>query len=178
VVHIVDESGKELPAGATGLVYFETPTVLRYHNDPGKTARAHNSHGWATMGDIGHLDCEGYLYLTDRRDFVIISGGVNIYPQEVENLLHTHPKVHDVAVFGIPNEEYGEEVKAVIVPQDGCAACSELAAELIDWCRSRIASLKCPRTIDFAEQLPREPTGKLMKKSLRERYWPSRTGNA
>jgi acyl-CoA synthetase (AMP-forming)/AMP-acid ligase II len=178
VVHIVDENGEELPAGATGLVYFETPTVLRYHNDPGKTARAHNSHGWATMGDIGHLDSEGYLYLTDRRDFVIISGGVNIYPQEVENLLLTHPKVHDVAVFGIPNEEYGEEVKAVVVPQEGCAACSELAAELIDWCRNRIASLKCPRTIDFAEQLPREPTGKLMKKSLRERYWPSQTSNA
>ena len=170
VVHIVGDDGEELPAGATGLVYFETATVLRYHNDPAKTAHAHNPRGWATMGDIGHLDDEGYLYLTDRRDFVIISGGVNIYPQEVENLLNTHPKVQDVAVFGIPNEEFGEEVKAVVVPQEGCTAGPELAAELIDWCRSRIASLKCPKSIDFEAQLPREPTGKLLKKGLRDRY--------
>jgi len=174
VVHILDEAGAELPAGATGLVYFETATVLRYHNDPEKTARAHNTRGWATMGDIGYLDQEGYLYLTDRRDFVIISGGVNIYPQECENLLHTHPKVHDVAVFGVPNEEFGEEVKAVIVPVPGVTASAELARELIDYCRSRIASLKCPRSVDFAAQLPREPTGKLLKKSLRELYWQPR----
>jgi acyl-CoA synthetase (AMP-forming)/AMP-acid ligase II len=180
VVHIVDEGGTELPTGATGLVYFETATVLRYHNDPDKTARAHHARGWATMGDIGHLDADGYLYLTDRRDFVIISGGVNIYPQEVENLLHTHPKVHDVAVFGVPNAEFGEEVKALIVPQRGADAGPELARELIDFCRSRIAHLKCPKTIDFTEQLPREPTGKLMKKALRERYRqdPVRTSHA
>jgi acyl-CoA synthetase (AMP-forming)/AMP-acid ligase II len=171
VVHIVDEGGTELPVGATGLVYFETATVLRYHNDPHKTARAHNAQGWATMGDIGYLDQEGYLYLTDRRDFVIISGGVNIYPQEVENLLHTHPQVHDVAVFGVPNEEFGEEVKAVVVPAPGAAASPELARELIDFCRSHIAALKCPKSIDFVVQLPREPTGKLLKKSLREHYW-------
>ena len=174
-VHILDENGTELPVGATGLVYFETATVLRYHNDPEKTARAHDAHGWATMGDIGHLDAEGYLYLTDRRDFVIISGGVNIYPQEVENLLHTHPEVHDVAVFGVPNAEYGEEVKAVVVSRAPAAAGPELAQELIGFCRSRIAALKCPKSIDFVDQLPREPTGKLMKKSLRERYWQVRT---
>ena len=174
VVHIVDESGAELPVGATGLVYFETPTVLRYHNDPAKTARAHHPRGWATMGDIGHLDAEGYLYLTDRRDFVIISGGVNIYPQEVENLLNTHPKVHDVAVFGVPNEEYGEEVKAVVVPRAPAVPGRELADELISFCRSRLASLKCPKSVDFVEHLPREPTGKLMKKALRERYWGGR----
>jgi long-chain acyl-CoA synthetase len=179
VVHIVDEDDKELPTGATGLVYFETATILRYHNDPAKTARAHNAHGWVTMGDIGHLDADGYLYLTDRRDFVIISGGVNIYPQEAENLLNTHPKVQDVAVFGVPNEEFGEEVKALIVPQ-GCTGSIELAHELMEFCRSRIFSLKCPKSIEFATALPREPTGKLMKKSLRERYWqqPAQTGNA
>jgi acyl-CoA synthetase (AMP-forming)/AMP-acid ligase II len=174
VVHIVSESGEELPAGATGLVYFETATVLRYHNDPDKTMRAHNARGWATMGDIGYLDADGYLYLTDRRDFVIISGGVNIYPQEVENLLNSHPKVDDVAVFGVPNEEFGEEVKAVVVPRRGADAGPDLARELIDFCRGHIANLKCPKSIDFAEQLPREPTGKLLKKSLRERYWQGR----
>jgi acyl-CoA synthetase (AMP-forming)/AMP-acid ligase II len=174
VVHIVDESGAELGVGATGLVYFETATVLRYHNDPDKTARAHHARGWATMGDIGHLDADGYLYLTDRRDFVIISGGVNIYPQEVENLLNTHPQVHDVAVFGVPNEEFGEEVKALVVPRSPATAGPQLARELIDFCRGRIAHLKCPKTIEFIEQLPREPTGKLMKKTLRERYWQER----
>jgi acyl-CoA synthetase (AMP-forming)/AMP-acid ligase II len=179
-VHIVSESGEELPAGATGLVYFETATVLRYHNDADKTARAHNSRGWATMGDIGYLDADGYLYLTDRRDFVIISGGVNIYPQEVENLLNGHPKVDDVAVFGVPNAEFGEEVKAVVVPRRRSDAGPELAQELIDFCRSHIAHLKCPKSIDFADQLPREPTGKLMKKGLRERYWQgcARASNA
>jgi acyl-CoA synthetase (AMP-forming)/AMP-acid ligase II len=170
-LHVVGDDGRELPPGETGLVYFETAGPLRYHNDPEKTARAHNERGWATMGDIGHVDADGYLYLTDRRDYVIISGGVNIYPQECENLLETHPKVADAAVFGVPNEEFGEEVKAVVVPQDPLDAGPELARELIDFCRSRLSTIKCPKSIDFESTLPREPTGKLVKKPLRQRYW-------
>ena len=170
-LHVVGDDGQELPPGATGLIYFETAGPLRYHNDPEKTARAHNERGWATMGDIGHVDAEGYLYLTDRRDYVIISGGVNIYPQECENLLETHPKVADAAVFGVPNPEFGEEVKAVVVPHDPAAAGPELARELIDYCRSRLSTIKCPQSIDFESVLPREPTGKLIKKPLRQRYW-------
>jgi len=171
VLHIVDEQGVELPAGATGLVYFEAATPLRYHNDAEKTARAHNERGWATMGDIGHVDAEGYLYLTDRRDYVIISGGVNIYPREAEDLLETHPKVLDVAVFGVPNEEFGEEVKAVVVPRHMQEAGAQLQQELIDYCRARLSAIKCPRSVDFSSQLPREPTGKLLKKQLRQQYW-------
>ncbi len=175
IPHVVDESGAELPAGQVGLIYFETASVLRYHNDPEKTARAHNDRGWATMGDVGYLDAEGYLYLTDRRDFVIISGGVNIYPQEAEAVLTAHPKVADVAVFGVPNEDFGEEVKAVVVAADPLQADAALERELIDHCRSRLSSIKCPKTIDFAADLPREPTGKLLKKALRQRYWPAKT---
>jgi long-chain acyl-CoA synthetase len=169
-LHIVGDDGREVPAGKSGLVYFETATSLMYHNDPEKTARAHNERGWATMGDIGHVDAEGYLYLTDRRDYVIISGGVNIYPQECENVLETHPKVADVAIFGVPNEEFGEEVKAVVVAQDPASAGPALERELIDYCRSRISTLKCPKSVDFVARLPREPTGKLMKKQLRDQY--------
>jgi long-chain acyl-CoA synthetase len=169
-LHIVGDDGREVPAGKSGLVYFETPASLMYHNDPEKTARAHNERGWATMGDIGHVDADGYLYLTDRRDYVIISGGVNIYPQECENVLETHPKVADVAIFGVPNEEFGEEVKAVVVAQDPASAGPALEHELIDYCRSRISTLKCPKSVDFVARLPREPTGKLMKKQLRDQY--------
>jgi len=175
-LHIVGEDGREVPPGATGLVYFESATPLRYHNDPDKTARAHNDRGWATMGDIGHVDRDGYLYLTDRRDYVIISGGVNIYPQECENLLETHPKVADVAIFGVPNEEFGEEVKAVVVAQDPASAGPGLERELIDFCRSRISTIKCPKSVDFAHELPREPTGKLLKKQLRDRYRAAASG--
>lgn len=171
VVHVVDEAGREVAPGETGTIYFEAATPLRYHKDPGKTARACNERGWATMGDIGHVDAEGYLYLTDRRDFVIISGGVNIYPQEAENVLDAHPLVADVAVFGVPNEEYGEEVKAVVVPAAGASADAALERALIDHCRQRLSALKCPRSIDFAGELPREPTGKLMKQRLRQEYW-------
>jgi acyl-CoA synthetase (AMP-forming)/AMP-acid ligase II len=171
VVHILNEQGNEAPPGTDGLVYFETATPLCYHNDPGKTAQAHNERGWATIGDIGHVDADGYLYLTDRRDFVIISGGVNIYPQEAENLLDTHPKIQDVAVFGVPNSEYGEEVKAVVVLQDPNEASPQLASELIEYCRARLSTIKCPKSVEFASELPREPTGKLLKKQLRQRYW-------
>jgi long-chain acyl-CoA synthetase len=173
VLHVVGDDGREVPPGTPGQVYFETATPLRYHNDPEKTARAHNDRGWATMGDVGHVDEEGYLYLTDRRDYVIISGGVNIYPQECEQLLETHPKVADVAIFGVPNQEFGEEVKAVVVAQDPAKAGPGLAQELIEYCRSRISSIKCPKSVDFVADLPREPTGKLMKKQLRQKYWDS-----
>ncbi len=123
------------------------------------------------MGDAGYLDKDGYLYLSDRKDFMIISGGVNIYPQETENLLVTHPKVMDVAVFGVPNEEFGEEVKAVVQPKDWSDAGPELVAELMAFCRENISHIKCPRSVDFEQELPRHPTGKLYKRLLKDRYW-------
>jgi long-chain acyl-CoA synthetase len=172
-LHIVAEDGRELPAHETGLVFFANGGELKYHNDPEKTARAHNDKGWATIGDIGHMDDEGYLYLTDRRDYVINSGGVNIYPQEAENLLSTHPNILDVAVFGIPNAEFGEEVKAVVVLRAPAQAGPKLEQELIGYCRQRLSAIKCPKSIDFAADLPREPTGKLVKKRIRDRYWQS-----
>ena len=128
----------------------------------------------STVGDVGYLDDDGYLHLTDRRTFMIISGGVNIYPQECENLLITHPKVADAAVFGVPNEDLGEEVKAVVQPMPGIEAGAELEAELIGFCREHLAHMKCPRTIDFEDELPRLPTGKLYKRLLRDRYWEGR----
>lgn len=169
-LHVVGEDGRETRPGTPGLVYFETATPLRYHNDPEKTARAHNERGWATMGDIGYVDEDGYLYLTDRRDYVIISGGVNIYPQECEQLLGTHPEVADVAIFGVPNEEFGEEVKAVVIARDPAAAGPALAQRLLDFCRRHLSTIKCPKTVDFVPDLPREPTGKLMKVQLRQQY--------
>ncbi|MDA1207185.1 MAG: acyl-CoA synthetase, partial [Proteobacteria bacterium] len=138
-----------------------------------KTAGSYQGAGRSTLGDIGYLDEDGYLYLTDRKSFMIISGGVNIYPQEAENVLITHPQVADVAVFGIPNEEFGEEVKAVVQLVTPQLASPELAEALIDYARSKIAHLKCPKTIDFMESLPRHPTGKLYKRLLKEPYWPS-----
>ena len=168
---IVDEDGKELPPGATGQIYFADGPPFAYHNDPVKTAAAYHPNGWASLGDIGHLDVDGYLYLTDRKAYMIISGGVNIYPQEAEDVLVTHPAVLDAAVFGIPNEEMGEEVKAIVQPLDIANAGPELAAELIAFCRARLSHIKCPRSIDFAAELPRTPTGKLVKRVLRDRYW-------
>ncbi|MET0987492.1 MAG: acyl-CoA synthetase, partial [Steroidobacteraceae bacterium] len=170
-LHILSEDGAELPPHQDGLVFFANGGPLQYHNDPQKTARAHNDKGWATIGDIGHVDEEGYLYLTDRRDYVINSGGVNIYPQEAENVLSLHPHVLDVAVFGIPNTEFGEEVKAVVIPRSMHEAGPELESELIEYCRQRLSTIKCPKSVDFAVELPREPTGKLLKKRIRERYW-------
>ena len=172
-MHILDEQGRALPPGEPGLVYFANAGQVQYHNDPEKTARAHNDRGWATIGDIGYVDAEGYLYLTDRRDYVIISGGVNIYPQEAESLLSLHPKVADVAVFGVPNQEFGEEVKAVVQPHSMADAGPALEQELIQYCRGQLSSIKCPKSVDFSAALPREPTGKLLKKKIRERYWPS-----
>ncbi|WP_176593558.1 acyl-CoA synthetase [Sphingobium sp. EM0848] len=176
ILHIVDEAGHELGPHQTGLVMFEGCGGFTYHNDPEKTGRAYDARGWATFGDIGHVDEDGYLFLTDRRDYVINAGGVNIYPQEAENLLSTHPAVQDVAVFGVPNAEYGEEVKAVVQPRDPAAAGPALAGELIDWCRARLATNKCPRSIDFEADMPREPTGKLLKRLLKARYWPQPSG--
>ena len=173
-LHILSDEGVELPPNHTGTVYFANGSQFQYHNDPEKTARAHNDRGWATFGDIGHVDEEGYLYLTDRRDYVIISGGVNIYPQEAENLLSLHAKVADVAVFGVPNDEFGEEVKAVVLPRSMDDAGPALAQELIEHCKRHLSSIKCPRSIDFASDLPREPTGKLLKRLIRERYWTER----
>jgi long-chain acyl-CoA synthetase len=171
VAHICDDDGEELPVGETGGVYFSDGKVFEYHNDPQKTAAGRNAKGWTTLGDIGTMDAEGYLYLTDRKAHMIISGGVNIYPQEAENLLVTHPKVLDVAVFGVPNEEFGEEVKAVVQPRDMTEAGRLLEQELIAFCREHLSSIKCPRSIDFEAELPRHPTGKLYKRLLRERYW-------
>jgi acyl-CoA synthetase (AMP-forming)/AMP-acid ligase II len=171
-VHITEEDGEtELPVGEPGVIYFANGPVFEYHSDPEKTAGSRNPKGWSTLGDIGFLDGEGYLYLTDRKADMIISGGVNIYPQETENVLIMHPKVGDVAVFGVPNEDFGEEVKAVVQPRDMSEAGSELAAELIDYCQQNLSRFKCPRSIDFEKELPRAPTGKLFKRRLKERYW-------
>jgi acyl-CoA synthetase (AMP-forming)/AMP-acid ligase II len=172
VLHICDEDGRELPTGETGLVYFSDGPEFEYHHDPERTAQTRNAQGWSTLGDIGRVDAEGYLYLVDRRAFMIISGGVNIYPQEAEGVLIGHPKVADVAVIGVPNEDFGEEVKAVVqlLAPEGAGAAVE--AELLAYCRQHLAAYKCPRSIDFDAQLPRHPTGKLYKQLLRQRYWP------
>lgn len=173
VIHILDDAGRELGPNETGLVYFEGCGGFTYHNDPEKTGRAYDERGWATFGDIGHIDADGYLFLTDRRDYVINAGGVNIYPQEAENLLGTHPDVLDVAVFGVPHPEYGEEVKAVVQARDPQRAGADMAEDLIRFCRARLAHNKCPRSIDFETEMPREPTGKLLKRLLKARYWPA-----
>jgi long-chain acyl-CoA synthetase len=173
-IHILDDAGEEQPAGTPGNIYFAGGGKFEYHNDSKKTAESQNEHGWSTLGDIGYLDEEGYLFLTDRKSNMIISGGVNIYPQEAENVLITHPKVADAAVFGVPNEDFGEEVKAVVQPIDMADANSELEAELMEYCQSQLAKIKCPRSIDFEAELPRHPTGKLYKRLLKDRYWGDR----
>jgi fatty-acyl-CoA synthase len=169
--HIVGPDGSELPAGHSGVIYFAGGRDFAYHNDPDKTASVVNERGWRTLGDIGYLDDDGYLYLTDRQAHMIISGGVNIYPQEAENCLAAHPAVLDVAVIGVPDEEMGEAVKAVVQPVDPAAAGPELGAALLDYCRAELATYKCPRSVDFVEQLPRDDNGKLYKRRLREQYW-------
>ena len=171
-LHILDDQMREVPTGAPGKLWFRTASPFEYFNDPLKTAEANSpDRAMSTVGDIGHVDADGYVYLTDRSAFMIISGGVNIYPQECENLLVTHPKVADAAVFGAPNEEMGEEVKAVVQLMPKFKPGPELEAELIGFCRDHLAHHKCPRSIDFEAQLPRLPTGKLYKGPLRERYW-------
>ncbi|MEN9591430.1 MAG: hypothetical protein RLZZ481_3216 [Pseudomonadota bacterium] len=173
IAHICDEEGQALEVGATGLVYFSEGPKFEYHSDAVKTAEARNALGWTTLGDIGRLDAEGYLYLVDRKAFMIISGGINIYPQEIEAVLISHRLVADVAVFGIPNLDFGEEVKAVVQLIEGVTPSEALGVELIVYCRDRLADFKCPRSVDFELELPRHPTGKLYKKILRDRYWPA-----
>jgi acyl-coenzyme A synthetase/AMP-(fatty) acid ligase len=177
VIHICDEDGRELPGGEAGDIYFEQEHIpFEYHGDPEKTRNTrHPAHGnWSTLGDIGYVDEGGYLYLTDRRAFTIISGGVNIYPAEIESCLIMHPKVADVAVFGLPDPEMGEYVHAVVQPADGVEQSAQLADELKDYARERVAGFKVPRVVDFRPELPRLPTGKLYKRLLRDEYMQAR----
>jgi len=169
---ILDGEGKECPAGVDGTIWFRGATAFQYFQDPAKTADSRSIDGTtSTVGDVGHVDADGYLYLTDRKSYMIISGGVNIYPQETENVLSGHPAVVDVAVIGVPNEDLGEEVKAVVQLADPAAASPQLAQDLIAYCRDRLAHFKCPRTVDFVPELPRSETGKLYKRILRDEYW-------
>ena len=171
-VHVLDAEMREVPPRTVGKLWFKTAYPFEYFNDPEKTAAANSpDRTMTTVGDIGYVDDEGFIYLTDRESFMIISGGVNIYPQECENLLVTHPNVRDAAVFGVPNEEMGEEVKAVVQLMPGVEAGPPTEAELIVFCGKHLAHIKCPRSIDFEEEFPRLPTGKLYKTALRDRYW-------
>jgi fatty-acyl-CoA synthase len=177
ILHICDGEGRDVPAGQSGLIYFERDSMpFAYHKDPDRTRAAqHPLHpNWSTLGDIGYLDRDSYLYLTDRSAFMIISAGVNIYPREVEDALIGHPSVRDVAVFGIPDPDMGEQVKAVVEPMDGVQPSGALAADLIDYARSRLAHYKVPKSVDFVAELPRLPTGKLYKQALRAAYWPAK----
>jgi long-chain acyl-CoA synthetase len=171
-MHILDEDMNPCPTGTPGTVWFKTASPFEYFNAPEKNAEARSSDGsMSTVGDVGYVDDDGYLYLTDRKTYMIISGGVNIYPQECENLLITHPKVADAAVFGVPNADLGEEVKAVVQAMPGVEIGPTLEAELIAFCREHLSRQKVPRSIDFEAELPRLPTGKLYKRVLRDRYW-------
>jgi long-chain acyl-CoA synthetase len=171
-LHVLDDDMKPCPTGTVGTLWFKTATPFEYFNDPAKTAGARSADGsMSTVGDVGYVDGDGYLYLTDRATFMIISGGVNIYPQECENLLITHPQVADAAVFGVPNADLGEEVKAVVQLMPGLIPGPQIAEELIAFCGQHLARQKVPRSIDFEAELPRLPTGKLYKRLLRDRYW-------
>jgi long-chain acyl-CoA synthetase len=171
VIHVLDEDGNDLPPRQEGTIYFEGATNFEYHDDPEKTAAGRNAAGWSTLGDVGWVDEVGYLYLTDRKSFMIISGGVNIYPQEIENHLIAHPKVQDVAVIGGPHAEMGEEVIAVVQPVDMAEAGDALRGELTVYSREKLSGVKIPRRIDFRAELPRHDTGKLYKRLLRDEYW-------
>jgi acyl-CoA synthetase (AMP-forming)/AMP-acid ligase II len=170
-IHICDEHGVEVPVGESGTIYMSGGGTFEYYKDDNKTADSRHAQGWSTLGDVGYVDEDGYLYLTDRKHFMIISGGVNIYPQEAENVLINHDKVMDVAVFGIPNPDFGEEVKGVVQLADPSLASPMLEVELMDYCREHLSSIKCPRSIDFRDELPRHPTGKLYKRLLKDEYW-------
>ena len=174
-LHVLDEAMQPVPQGTPGEIWFKTATPFVYFSDPERTAETRSPDGtMSTVGDMGYVDADGYLYLTDRSTFMIISGGVNIYPQECENLLITHPKVADAAVFGVPNEDFGEEVKAVVQPMPGVVPGPELAQELMAFCAEHLSKQKCPRSVDFSVELPRLPTGKLYKRLLRDPYWAGR----
>ncbi len=170
-LHIVGEDGEEVAQGEEGTIYFEGGSEFEYHGDDEKTASSRHPKGWSTLGDVGKVDEDGFLYLTDRKAYMIISGGVNIYPQEAENILTMHPQVFDVAVIGVPNPDFGEEVKAVVQVAEGVEPSDELGRELVAYCREHLADVKCPRTIDFRDELPRHPTGKLYKRLLKDEYW-------
>ncbi len=170
-LRICNEEGDPLPPRQEGQVYFENGPPINYHNDPAKTAESYNKHGWTSLGDVGWVDEDGFLYLTDRKSFMIISGGVNIYPQEIENLLIGHPKVADVAVVGGPDEEMGEKVIAVIQPANWADAGDDLRAELLAYAKANLSHVKSPRQLDFMEELPRHATGKLYKRLIRDAYW-------
>jgi long-chain acyl-CoA synthetase len=175
-LHILDENMQECPVGTPGTVWFKTATPFEYFDDPARTSEARSPDGsMSTVGDVGYVDADGYLHLTDRATFMIISGGVNIYPQECENLLITHPKIADAAVFCVPNPDLGEEVKAVVQPMPGVLPGPELAEELIAFCSQSLSRQKVPRSVDFEKELPRLPTGKLYKRLLRDRYWGDKT---
>ena len=169
-LHVCDENGEEVPAQTDGLLFFENENIPTYHNDPEKTADAMHPKGWMTLGDIGHVDEDGFLYLTDRKSHMIISGGVNIYPQEIENLLVTHDKIMDAAVIGAPCPDFGEKVVAVVQPMDMAEAGEALEAELRDYLEPQLAKIKMPKLFDFRPELPREANGKLYKRELRDEY--------
>ncbi len=174
-LHVLDEHMQPCPKETPGTLWFKTATPFEYFNDPKRTAETRSADGsMSTVGDIGYVDDDGFLYLTDRATFMIVSGGVNIYPQECENLLITHPKVADAAVFGVPNEDLGEEVKAVVQVLPGVKADQGLVDELTEFCLKNLSRQKCPRSIDFIDEMPRLPTGKLYKRLLRDRYWGDR----
>ena len=166
-VHIVDDTGDELPAGEVGMIWFGGLPSFEYLNAPEKTRAAVDARGWGTYGDIGHVDAEGYLYLSDRRTDLILSGGVNVYPQEVETMLAEHPAVADVAVVGVPDADLGEQVKAVVALHDGFEATMD---ELLAFCRARLSGVKCPKSVDVVDSLPRSEAGKLLRRVLKERY--------
>jgi acyl-CoA synthetase (AMP-forming)/AMP-acid ligase II len=170
VIHIVDDTGAELPVGEIGKIYFSGGPAFEYWNDPRKTRDAYNAQGWATYGDMGHVDAEGYLYLADRRTDLILSGGVNIYPQEIENAMGQHPLVQDVAVIGVPDADFGQVPKAVVQLHDHALASELLAHELIAFCRDLLSRVKMPKSIVFEENLPRLETGKLLRRVLKEQY--------
>lgn len=168
--HILDDRGNELPTGETGTIWSEAGPQFEYLNDKEKTAQTRNDRGWTSVGDLGYLDDEGYVYLSDRRSDLILSGGVNIYPQEIENVLAGHPDVADVAVFGIPHDEMGQVVHAVVQLRADLEPSLEVEAALVDYCEQNLARFKCPRHVEFAATLPRTPTGKLLKRLIRDEY--------
>jgi fatty-acyl-CoA synthase len=170
-VHVVDEDGNELPGGEVGAIYFSSGQTYHYHNDEAATAARRHTAGWTTLDDVGWVDADGYLYLTDRRSSIIVTGGVNIAPKESEDALISHPAVLDAAVIGIPHPELGEVAHAVVQLVDPARASDSLATELLEHCRSRLAAYKCPRGLDFVAQLPRQENGKLYKTKLRDHYW-------
>jgi acyl-CoA synthetase (AMP-forming)/AMP-acid ligase II len=172
-VHVLDDDGAELPPGEVGMLWFEGTRRFRYHGDPERTAAAYNDRGWSTLGDLGHVDADGFVHVADRRTDLIVSGGVNIYPREVEDVLAQHPDVADVAVVAVPDPDLGHAVRAVVQSAPGVTPGPELAERLIAYSRARLAGHKCPRAVDFDPELPRLPTGKLLRRRVRDRYWPT-----